>query len=108
MQIRICKPYYRRMHMLVLGGVAESMENSQSFNKGEKHEYILFCKDHNLADQLENIETYFNDKGWDNIVINREELIDDDSGIEHETLANAYKLADENGLSAAAISQPLN
>lgn len=86
--------------MLVVSGFAESMcDQSNDIVKGNKYEFNLFCQNENLDEQLNAIEKYMNNKGWDNIVINQQELIDDISDINHEVLLDAYQLAIDEGIS---------
>lgn len=93
--------------MLVLSGFAESMRDQNDIVKGNKYEFNLFCQNENLDEQLTSIEEYMNNKGWDNIVINQQELLEDVSGINHEVLLDAYQLAIAEGISGVVNKNPI-
>ena len=93
--------------MLVLSGFAESMRDQNDIIKGNKYEFNLFCQNENLDEQLTSIEEYMNNKGWDNIVINQQELLEDVSDINHEVLLDAYQLAITEGISGVVNKNPI-
>ena len=94
--------------MLVLSGIAESMrDRNDNIVKGSTYEFNLFCQNESLDEQLNSIEEYMNKKGWDNIVINQQELINDISQINHEVLLDAYQVAEVEGISGVVNKTPI-
>lgn len=93
--------------MLVLSGIAESTCSQSDILKGQTYSFNLFCQNEVLDEQLELIEGFMNKKGWDNIVINEQEFIDDKADISHEVLLNAFHLAEESGISGVFNKTPV-
>lgn len=94
--------------MLVVSGVAESMRTENAIVAGNLYGFSLFCQNEVLEEQLEQIESFMNAKGLDNIIINEQELIDDHHDIEHAVLLDAYQAATIEGMSGVINCTPLN
>ncbi len=85
--------------MLILNGSAEYMLSSGEQVKGDRHGFNMFVKSDHLDDQLNNIEAYLVARGWDNIEITDNGLIENIEGINHSVLIEAFKKAQNEGLS---------
>lgn len=94
--------------MLLLSGVAESMLDKEDIIKGQVYGFNLFCNNEELDEQLDNIEQFFNDKGWDNIVIEQQAIIETNTDISNEVLLDAYKLAKVEGISGVVNKSPIH
>jgi hypothetical protein len=85
--------------MLILNGSAEYMLTSGAPKKGNRHGFNMFVKSDDFNAQLANIEKYLVDRGWDNIEITDNGLIENIEGINHAVLIEAFKKAQSEGLS---------
>jgi len=79
--------------MLIISGTAEFVGTSGKFTKGDQHEFTMFCANENLDEQLKEIEAFFNDRDWDEIVIQENGVIADETLLENDTLKQAYQKA---------------
>ncbi|TWX73212.1 hypothetical protein [Colwellia sp. C1TZA3] len=93
--------------MLIINGTAELMENNGSFNKGDRHEFNMFSVNMPLEDQLAQIEEYLVTRGWDNIEVADNGIVEDPSAIEHGVLLAAYEKAKSEGFAVTINNQPL-
>lgn len=94
--------------MLIINGTAELMQEHEHFNKGDRHEFNMFSRNMPLEDQLSQIEDYLVSRGWDNIEVADNGIIEDSSSIEHVVLKAAFEKAKEEGLAVTINNQPLN
>ena len=85
--------------MLILNGSAEYMLTSGEQIKGNRHGFNMFVKHDELNTQLADIEKYLVDRGWDNIEITDNGLIENIEDINHSVLIEAFKKAQTEGLS---------
>jgi len=85
--------------MLILNGSAEYMLTSGEQVKGNRHGFNMFVKSDDLNTQLADIEKYLVTRGWDNIEITDNGLIENIEGINHSVLIEAFKKAQNEGLS---------
>ena len=85
--------------MLILNGNAEYMLTNNNHVKGNRHGFNMFVKNDDLNSQLADIEKYLVDRGWDNIEITDNGLIENIEGINHAVLIEAFKKAQSEGLS---------
>ena len=85
--------------MLILNGSAEYMLTDGQQVQGNRHGFNMFVKHDDLTAQLANIEKYLVDRGWDNIEITDNGLIENIEGISHSVLIDAFKKAQNEGLS---------
>ncbi len=85
--------------MFILNGSAECMLNDGEQSKGDRHGFNMFVKSDNLDEQLSDIEAYLVARGWDNIEITDNGLIENIEGISHIVLIEAFKKAQSEGLS---------
>ncbi len=85
--------------MLILNGSAEFMLTSGEQVKGDRHGFNMFVKSDNFDEQLNDIEAYLVARGWDNIEITDNGLIENIEGINHAVLIEAFKKAQNEGLS---------
>jgi len=93
--------------MLIINGTAELMTENDSFNKGDRHEFNMFSLNMPLEDQLTQIEEYLVTRGWDNIEVNNNGIVEDPSDIQHAVLAAAYEKAKSEGFAVTINNQPL-
>ena len=93
--------------MLIISGSAEFISENERFTKGNRHVITLFSLDENLEQNLQTIETYLNNLGWDEILLEQTESLKDDSNIQHHILQQAYDKAKIQGMSLVAYNDPL-
>ncbi len=93
--------------MLIINGTAELMKENENFNKGDRHEFNMFSLNMPLEDQLSQIEEYLVTRGWDNIEVNNNGIVEDPSAIQHAVLAAAYEKAKDEGFAVTINNQPL-
>ena len=84
--------------MLIINGSAEFMSTQGEHTQGDRHTFNMFVKNDNLNDELKNIENYLVARGWDNIEITDNGLVENIEGIQHEVLIAAFKKAQDEGL----------
>ncbi|WP_085298122.1 hypothetical protein [Cognaticolwellia mytili] len=85
--------------MLILNGSAECIAESNEQTLGNRYAFNMFSSNDNLDEQLAEIEQYLVSRGWDNIEITENGLIDNIEGIQHATLISAFKKAQSEGFS---------
>jgi len=85
--------------MLILNGSAEYMIINSEHKQGDRHAFNMFVKSDDLNAQLADIEKYLVDRGWDNIEITENGLVENIEGINHAVLIEAFKKAQSEGLS---------
>lgn len=95
--------------MLVISGVAESVkaDPAKNISKGNVHGFNLFSCNENLEEQLDSIEAYFNARGWDNIVIEEQELINDATDVKHDVMIEAINVAKSDGMAGVFHNEPV-
>ncbi len=93
--------------MLIVNGSAECMSTSADQVQGNRHGFNMFVKSDNLDDQLSIIEKHLIARGWDNIEITDNGLIENIEGINHSVLIEAFKKAQSEGLSVVVNNTAL-
>jgi hypothetical protein len=93
--------------MLIINGTAELMKDNGSFQKGDRHEFNMFSVNMPLEDQLVQIEDYLVTRGWDNIEVTNNGIVEDLNDIEHAVLKAAYKKAKSEGFAVTVNNQAL-
>lgn len=93
--------------MLVINGTAELMHDNSEFTKGSRHEFNMFSKAAPFEEQLDKIEQYFVQRGWDNIEVLTNGIIDSPENITHSVLLEAYEKAQNEGFAVTINNQPL-
>jgi|TARA_R110000772_G_scaffold249782_1_gene364313 hypothetical protein len=93
--------------MLIINGTAELMKNNDHLNKGDRYEFNMFSLNMPLEDQLAQIEDYLVTRGWDNIEVANNGIIEDPSEIQHEVLLTAYEKAKTEGYAVTINNQSL-
>jgi|ETNmetMinimDraft_8_1059916.scaffolds.fasta_scaffold02012_5 hypothetical protein len=93
--------------MLVINGTAELMHDHNNLIKGSRHEFNMFSKATPFEQQVDKIEQYFVERGWDNIEVLTNGVIDNPDNITHSVLLQAYEKADNEGFSVTINNQPL-
>jgi hypothetical protein len=93
--------------MLILNGSAECVSDSNEQILGNIHPFNMFLKNDNLDEQLNDIEKYLVNRGWDNIEITDNGLIDNIEGIQHSILIEAFKKAQNEGFSVVINNKAL-
>tara|TARA_R110002050_G_scaffold276248_3_gene421440 strand:+ start:247 stop:537 length:291 start_codon:yes stop_codon:yes gene_type:complete len=94
--------------MLILNGSAEYMLTEGEQVKGNRHGFNMFVKHDDLNEQLADIEKYLVDRGWDNIEITDNGLIENIEGINHAVLIEAFKKAQSEGLSVVINNKAMD
>jgi hypothetical protein len=92
--------------MLIINGSAEFMLNNGERTQGDIHDFNLFAKGENLEEQLTHIEKYLTSRGWDNIELTDNGIIDDVSAIKHNVLMEAFNKAKKEGLAVVVNNTP--
>ena len=94
--------------MLIINGTAELMQDNKKLTKGTRHEFNMFSRDMPLEQQLDKIEKYLVDRGWDNIEVLDNGIITDASAITHTVLKQAFDKAIAEGFAVTINNEPLN
>ena len=67
----------------------------------------MFSLNMPLEDQLSQIEEYLVTRGWDNIEVTNNGIVEDPNSIQHEVLQTAYEQAKSDGFAVTINNQPL-
>lgn len=94
--------------MLIINGTAELMHENSELTKGTRHEFNMFSKEMPFEQQLSQIEEYLMTRGWDNIEILSNGVINSAKEITHNILQQAYDKAESEGFSVTINNQALN
>lgn len=94
--------------MLIIAGTAEFIGETDKFTKGNLHAFTMFCSNEDLDSQLKEIETFFNDRHWDEIRIEEAELLEGNEVLANDILKLAYNKASEEGLSVVMQNSPMS
>ncbi len=93
--------------MLIINGTAELMSDKQEFTKGTRHEFNMFSREMPFEQQLIQIEEYLITRGWDNIEVLNNGIVNNEEEITHNVLQQAYDKAKEEGFAVTINNQPL-
>ncbi len=93
--------------MLIINGTAELMHDNQEFTKGTRHEFNMFSREMPFEQQLTQIEEYLVNRGWDNIEVLNNGVIDNAEAITHGVLQQAFEKAKKEGFAVTVNNQPL-
>jgi len=93
--------------MLIINGTAELMHDKQEFTKGTRHEFNMFSREMPFEQQLIQIEDYLTTRGWDNIEVLNNGVIDNIKDITHDVLHQAYQKAKKEGFAVTINNQAL-
>ncbi|MEW6994584.1 hypothetical protein AADZ84_10010 [Colwelliaceae bacterium MEBiC 14330] len=93
--------------MLIINGTAELMHDNQEFTKGTRHEFNMFSREMPFEQQLTQIEEYLVNRGWDNIEVLNNGVIDNAEAITHSVLQQAFEKAKKEGFAVTVNNQPL-
>jgi len=94
--------------MLIINGTAELMRNDSELTTGTRHEFNMFSKEMPFEEQLIQIEDYLVDRGWDNIEVLSNGVINSAEDITHSVLQQAYEKAIKEGFAVTINNQPLS
>jgi hypothetical protein len=94
--------------MLIINGTAELMRDNSELSSGNRHEFNMFSKEMPFEQQLSQIEEYLMTKGWDNIEILSNGIVNDVNDITHSVLKEAYDKAESEGFSVTVNNKALN
>jgi hypothetical protein len=83
------------------------MHDNENFTKGTRHEFNMFSREMPFEQQLSQIEEYLVGRGWDNIEVLGNGVINNEEDITHNVLQQAYKKAKDEGLAVTVNNQPL-
>jgi len=93
--------------MLIISGTAECISASKQYNQDERHIITMFSTDETLENNLEAIEKNLNDLGWDKIVIEEVQSIEDSSSLDHSVLKEGFSKAVKLGLAFVVNNEAL-
>ena len=93
--------------MLIINGTAELMHDNKEFTKGTRHEFNMFSREMPFEQQLSQIEEYLVARGWDNIEVLSNGIINNAEDITHNVLQQAYSKAKDEGIAVTVNNQPL-
>ena len=93
--------------MLIISGLAQSTKEHNMYSKGDRHLFTMFAKNETLDDNLDTIEEFFNDLGWDDIIIEEAEVIKNSQKLNHSVLKGGFEKAIAKGLSVVINNVPL-
>lgn len=94
--------------MLIINGTAELIHDSKEFTKGTRHEFNMFSKEMPFEQQLTQIEQYLVTRGWDNIEILNNGIINSAEDITHNVLQLAYEKAHKEGFAVTVNNQSIS
>lgn len=94
--------------MLIINGTAQFMLENGDRTKGDIHSFNMFSTNENFEEQLMDIEGFFLSRGWDNIEIDAQGIIENDSEIKHSVLMQAYKKAKQEGICGVVDNAPVS
>ena len=94
--------------MLIINGTAELMHDNKEFTKGTRHEFNMFSREIPFEQQLIQIEKYLVDRGWDNIEVLSNGVINNTEEINHNVLQQAYEKAEKEGFAVTVNNQSLS
>jgi len=93
--------------MLIINGTAELMHNNKEFTKGTRHEFNMFSREMPFEQQLTQIEEYLVARGWDNIEVLNNGVVNSAEEITHSVLQQAFDKAKQEGLAVTVNNQAL-
>jgi len=93
--------------MLIINGTAEIMLDSEGFTKNSRHEFNMFSREMPFEQQVNQIEEYLVSRGWDNIDIVSNGVINSTENMTHNVLQQAYEKANKEGFAVTVNNQPL-
>ncbi len=93
--------------MLIINGTAELMQDNEEFTKGTRHEFNMFSREMPFEQQLTQIEEYLVNRGWDNIEVLDNGVINYAEEITHSVLQQAYQKAQNEGFAVTVNNQAL-
>ncbi|KGJ97016.1 hypothetical protein [Colwellia psychrerythraea] len=93
--------------MLIIKGTAELMRDKQEFTKGTRHEFNMFSREMPFEQQLTQIEEYLVTRGWDNIEVLNNGVVNNIKEITHKVLQQAFQKAEKEGFAVTVNNQPL-
>jgi len=93
--------------MLIINGTAELMHDNQEFTQGTRHEFNMFSREMPFEQQLTKIEEYLVKRGWDNIEVLNNGVINDAEKITHRVLQQAFEKAKKEGFAVTVNNQAL-
>ncbi|TYK65605.1 hypothetical protein [Colwellia echini] len=94
--------------MLIINGTAELMQDNKEFTKGTRHEFNMFSRDMPFEQQLSQIEEYLVTRGWDNIIVHNNGVIENPTDITHKVLQKAFEKALQEGIAVTINNQALS
>ncbi|ALO34276.1 hypothetical protein CMT41_05680 [Colwellia sp. MT41] len=93
--------------MLIINGTAELMHDKQEFTKGTRHEFTMFSREMPFEQQLTQIEEYLVTRGWDNIEVLNNGVVNSTEEVTHNVLQQAFEKAKKEGFAVTVNNQPL-
>ncbi|MFQ3266474.1 MAG: hypothetical protein ACI9F1_000904 [Colwellia sp.] len=93
--------------MLIINGTAQLMHDNKEFTKGTRHEFNMFSREMPFEQQLSQIEEYLVARGWDNIEVLSNGVINNEEDITHNVLQQAYTKAKNEGFAVTVNNQSL-
>jgi len=93
--------------MLIINGTAELMNDNQEFTKGTRHEFNMFSREMPFEQQLTKIEEYLVKRGWDNIEVLNNGVVNNAEEITHSVLQQAFDKAKKEGFAVTVNNQAL-
>jgi|TARA_B110000091_G_C13770638_1_gene456506 hypothetical protein len=93
--------------MLIINGTATLMQDTEEFIKGTQHQFNMFSREMPFEQQLTKIEAYLVNRGWDNINVLSNGVINNAGEITHSVLKQAYQKAHDEGFAVTINNQPL-
>ena len=94
--------------MLIINGTAQLMRDNKEFTIGTRHEFNMFSREMPFEQQLTQIEEYLVARGWDNIEVLSNGVVEDAKEITHNVLLQAYKKAATDGFAVTVNNQALS
>jgi hypothetical protein len=93
--------------MLIINGTATLMHDTQEFTRDTRHQFTMFSREMPFEQQLTQIEAYLVKRGWDNIEVLSNGVINHAGEITHSVLKQAYQKAHNEGFAVTINNQAL-
>ncbi len=94
--------------MLIVSGSAEFKLESGQYNQGDRHLISIFSVNEDFEGMLPEIESFLNNLGWDDIVIDENETITDRDQVDHDVLVGAFDKAVSEKISLVVNNAPIS
>ena len=94
--------------MLIISGSAQCILDRALYKKGDLHTITLFSINEDFDNSLTDIESYLNKMGWDDIVIEETQIIDNSNDFDHNVLKEGFEKAQKQNYALVVHNEPVS